>query len=57
MSDEDYNKLPMNVKKFKKVLKKNNPELFQKKEDIEKIVTDPEHEKDLAELIKKESRC
>ena len=28
MSDEDYNKLPMNVKKFKKQLKKNNPELF-----------------------------
>jgi tubulin-folding cofactor B len=28
MSDEDYDKLSMNVKKFKKQLKKNNPELF-----------------------------
>ena len=54
MSDEDYNKLPMNVKKFKKELKKNNPEFFQKKEDIGKVVTDPEHEKDLADKIKKE---
>ena len=54
MSDEDYNKLPMNVKKFKKELKKNNPEFFQKKEDIGKVVTDREHEKDLADKIKKE---
>ena len=30
MSDEDYDKLPMNVRKFKKMLKKNNPELFKK---------------------------
>ena len=27
MSDEDYNKLPMNVRKFKKMLFQNNPEL------------------------------
>ena len=43
MSDKDYEKLPMNVRKFKKMLKKNNPELFQKNEIKHQIVTDPEY--------------
>ena len=42
MSDQDYDKLPMNVRKFKKMLRKNNPELFKKNEIKHKIVTDPD---------------
>lgn len=30
MSDEDYDKLPMNVRKFKKMLFEKNPELLSK---------------------------
>ena len=54
MSDEDYNKLPMNVRKFKKQLKLNNPELFTKKQ---KIVINPDYQKDLADTIKIGDRC
>lgn len=57
MSDEDYDKLSMNVKKFKKMLKKNNPELFSKKEANKNIITNPDFEKELADKIKKEDRC
>jgi tubulin-folding cofactor B len=57
MSDQDYDKLPMNVKKFKAKLKENNPELFQKNEINHKIVIDPDFQKDLAENIKKGDRC
>ncbi len=57
MSDEDYDKLSVNVRKFKKQLKKNNPELFLKKEIKNLLVIDPDHQKDLAENIKKEMRC
>ena len=42
ISDEDYDKLPMNVRKFKKLLKQNNPELFKKKID-DKIVLDKDY--------------
>ena len=57
MSDTDYDKLPMNVRKFKKHLSKNNPELFNKKQVTHTIVTDPEHQKDLAAGINKGDRC
>lgn len=56
MSDEDYNKLPMNVRKFKKQLKKNNPELFDKKFKPNFII-DPEAFKQEAEEIKIGMRC
>jgi len=51
MSDQDYQKLPMNVKKFKKMLKINNPELFKKSEVKHKIVTDPDFQKELIENL------
>ena len=47
----------MNVKKFKKQLAKNNPELFKKKSLDVKVVTDPEFQKDLADAIKQGDRC
>ncbi len=33
MSDQDYDKLDNTVRKYKKMLQKNNPELFKKKEE------------------------
>lgn len=59
MSDEDYDKLPMNVRKFKKMLKKNNPELFVPKSLVgpNGIIVDPEHQKELSEKIQKGDRC
>ena len=59
ISDEDYDKLPMNARKFKKMLKKNNPELFVPKGDVnvKGIVTDAEHLKEMAEKIKVGDRC
>ncbi len=57
MSDQDYDKLPMNVRKFKQMLKKNNPELFKKKEFSYKIVTDPNYQKELVDGINLADRC
>jgi hypothetical protein len=59
MSDEDYDKLPMNVRKFKKMLKKNNPELFVPKSMVGKngIIIDPEHQKELTENMSPGDRC
>lgn len=59
MSDEDYDKLPMNARKFKKMLKKNNPELFVPKGNInvKGIITDPNYLKDLADNITLGDRC
>lgn len=57
MSDADYDKLPMNVRKFKQHMAKNNPELFNKKALSHTVVTDPEHEKDLAAAVHKGDRC
>lgn len=59
MSDQDYDKLPMNVRKFKKMLKKNNPELFVPKSLVGQngIIIDPEHQKDLSEEISIGDRC
>ena len=56
MSDEDYDKLPMNVRKFKKMLFQNNPELYKKNKD-QKVVTDPEAFKNEVEQIKIGDRC
>ena len=33
MTDQDYGKLDNTVRQYKKMLKKNNPELFKKRED------------------------
>ena len=59
MSNEDYDKLPMNVRKFKKLLKKNNPELFIPKGMVgtKGIIIDPNHQKDLADAITVGERC
>ena len=57
MSDEDYDKLPVNVRKFKERLRKNNPELFKKNELKNQVVFDKDFQKDLAELIGKGDRC
>lgn len=59
MSDEDYDNLPMNVRKFKKMLKKNNPELFVPKSKVgpNGIIIDPNHQKDLADKIEVGQRC
>ena len=59
MSDEDYDKLPMNVRKFKKMLKKNNPELFVPKSMVGKngIIIDPEHQKELSQNLACGDRC
>ena len=46
----------MNVRKFKKNLKKNNPELFDKSHQI-KMETDPETQKEEADKIKIGMRC
>ena len=45
MSDEDYDKLPVSMRKFLKNLKQNNPELFTKKQ----IISDPDYQKDTAD--------
>lgn len=59
MNDEDYDNLPMNVRKFKKMLKKNNPELFIPKSKLgpNGIIIDPNHQKDLAEGYEVGQRC
>lgn len=58
MSDEDYDKLPMNVRKFKKMLFENNPELINKsKSKGYNIISDPEAFKDLADKMKAGDRC
>lgn len=57
MSDEDYNKLPVNVRKFKKKLRENNPELFKKNELKNMIIINPDYQKELADNIKIEDRC
>ena len=49
--------LVVNVRKFKKQLAKNNPELFKKKSIGVSVVTDPEFQKDLADAVKKGDRC
>lgn len=53
MSDEDYDKLPNSMRKYLTNLRNNNPELFQS----QAIVTDPDHEKDIADEIKVGDRC
>ena len=59
MSDQDYDNLPMNVKKFKSKIKQNNPELFVPKGMVGKngIIIDPEHQKDISEKITVGDRC
>ena len=57
MSDEDYDKLPVNVRKFKQKLRENNPELFKKNEIKNTLIINPEYQKDLADNIKLENRC
>ena len=57
MSDADYNKLPMNVKKFKKELIKNKPEQLKEKSINKTTVIDSEYQKDIADNIKKGDRC
>lgn len=59
ISDEDYDKLPMNAKKFKNKLKKNNPDLFVPKGDVnvKGIVTDPNHLQNEANKMKIGDRC
>lgn len=53
MSDEDYEQLPSSMRKFLRNLRENNPELFAKSE----VVTDPDHEKEIADEIKVGDRC
>ena len=53
MSDEDYDKLPVSMRKFLQNLKANNPELFTKKN----IITDPDYQKDIAEHCHVGERC
>lgn len=56
MSDEDYDKLPMNVRKFKKMLFQNNPELMKKSKES-KVITDPNAFKEEADKITVGNRC
>jgi len=53
MSDEDYDQLPVSMRKFLNNLRENNPELFTKKN----IITDPDHQKDIADSYKLGDRC
>ena len=53
MSDEDYDQLPVSMRKFLQNLKENNPELFTKKT----IITDPDYQKDIAEGYNVGDRC
>ena len=53
MKDEDYEQLPNSMRKFLRNLRENNPELFSKTE----IITDPDHEKDIADGITVGERC
>lgn len=53
MSDEDYDKLPVSMRKFLNNLKENNPELFTKKT----IITDPDYQKATADTYKIGDRC
>lgn len=53
MSDDDYEQLPSSMRKFLRNLRENNPELFEKTE----VVTDPDHEKEIADEIKVGDRC
>lgn len=46
MSDEDYDGLPSNMRKFLKNLRKNNPELFTTEKAF---TTNPDHMKELAD--------
>ena len=57
MSNEDYDKLPDNAKKFKQNLMKTNPELFNVKKTGHGIILDPDHQKELSEAIKVGDRC
>ncbi len=49
MSDQDYDKLPMNVRKYKKLLRQNNPELFVNTGVKHQVITDPEYQKNLVD--------
>lgn len=53
MSDEDYDQLPVSMRKFLNNLRENNPELFTKTN----IITDPDHQKDIADTYKLGDRC
>jgi hypothetical protein len=53
MSDEDYDQLPVSMRKFLNNLRENNPELFTKTN----IITDPDHQKDIADTYKVGDRC
>lgn len=53
MSDEDYDQLPVSMRKFLQNLKENNPELFTTKT----IITDPDYQKDIAESYNVGDRC
>nr|ADD37890.1 Tubulin-specific chaperone B [Lepeophtheirus salmonis] len=59
ISDEDYNKLPMNAKKFKNKLKKNNPDLFVPKGDVnvKGIIIDPDYLQKEANEMNIGDRC
>lgn len=53
MSDENYDKLPVSMRKFLKNLKENNPELF----THTNIITDPDYQKDTADTYTLGDRC
>jgi tubulin-folding cofactor B len=53
MSDEDYDQLPVSMRKFLTNLKENNPELFTTKT----IITDPDYQRDIAEGYNLGDRC
>lgn len=61
MSKEDYKKRPITVKKWFKQLKIDKPEMFLKTTNNPnyglEFIIDPEHQKDLADVIDVGSRC
>ena len=53
MSDEDYDQLPTSMRKFLTNLRENNPELF----TAQTVITDPDHQKEVADTYQIGNRC
>jgi hypothetical protein len=58
ISEEDYEKLPENFRKWKKEMMKNNPQVLEQKQSV--LATnqlDPDYLSELASTISIGSRC
>lgn len=57
ISEEDYNNLPENFRKWKQTQMKNNPKLFEQKQAVATGHLDPDYMCELASTISLGSRC